>query len=212
MDIDTAILMRTLERLIGILIGGLSIYLGYRLFLSLPDRREGEGQLKLWDASIVLSRIGPGVFFALFGAVVVGLSLYKGILLESADGRYAGSAAQSADPPPRIERYSGMGASAAGADARADARALLTRDIAILNNVIPKLRADLPPQDRAEVELAIPRIKFALMQPLWPDKEAGWGDPARFEVWLSEAAPEPPPAEIAAAAAYFRYGAAGATP
>lgn len=212
MDIDTAILMRSLERLIGILIGGISIYLGYRLFLRLPERREGEGQIKLWDASIVLSRIGPGVFFALFGAAVVGLSLYKGILLERADGHDEGTTAQSANPSPRTERYSGMGAATTGADARADARALLRRDIAVLNNLVPKLRADLPPQDRAEVELAVPRIKFALMRPLWPDEEAGWGNPARFEAWLNDAAPEPPPAEIAAAAVYFRYGASGAAP
>jgi hypothetical protein len=214
MDIDTAILLRYIERLVGVLIGGLSIYLGYRLFLRVPDRHEGEGQIKLLDVSIVMSRIGPGVFFALFGAAVVGLSLYKGVVVETTDGRLDGSAADVVNAPEqRTERYSGMGATtAADADQRADARALLKRDIAILNNFIPKLRADLQQQDRTEVELAIPRIKFALMQPVWPENEAGWSDPARFEAWLNGTAPEPPSAEIAAAVAYFRYGTAGAGP
>ena len=196
MDIDTAILLRYVERLVAVLIGGLAIYLGYRLFLRVPDRREGEGQIKLWDVSIVLSRIGPGVFFALFGAAVVGLSLFKGT---------------EAVVRPDEQRFSGLGAGPGqSADARADARALLRRDIAILNNFIPKLRADLPAQDHTQVELAIPRIKFTLMKPAWPENEPGWGDPARFEAWLKDAEPDPPPAEIAAAVEYFRYGAPGA--
>ncbi len=107
-----------------------------------------------------------------------------------------------------------MGAyDAAGeADRRADARVLLRRDIAALNTILPKLRSDLLPQDRTEVELALPRIKFALIQPVWPQNEAGWSDPARFEAWLNEGERDPPPPEIAAAAKYFRYGAAGAQP
>ncbi len=208
MDIDTAIALRSLERLLGILIGGLSIYLGYRLFMNLPARREGEGQIKLWDLSIVLSRVGPGVFFALFGALVVGLSLYHGVSVERVEGDAATGGAHSSNPLFRADRFSGLvGGGATGLDARADARALLRRDIAMLNNLSPKLRADLPPQDRAEVELAIPRIKFSLMEPLWPQGAAGWGDAGRFKAWLQAAAPEPPPDEIAAAAAYFRYGA-----
>lgn len=212
MDIDTAILLRSLERLIGILIGGLSIYLGYRLFMNLPARRESEGQIKLWELSIVLSRVGPGAFFALFGALVVGLSLYHGVLLERINGEAVMGEARSASPSPRTERFTGMGAPAAGIDARADARALLRRDIAVLNNFLPMLRADLPPQDRTQVELAIPRIKFALMEPQWPQSAAGWGDPSRFKAWLQAAAPEPPPDEIAAAVAYFRYGTPQARP
>ncbi len=100
MDLDTAILLRSIERLAGIFIGGLSIYFGYRLFLRLPERREGEGSIKLLDASIVLSRIGPGVFFALFGAAVVALSLYKGVVVETNDGRVEGSVAQPRAAPP----------------------------------------------------------------------------------------------------------------
>lgn len=216
MDIDTAILLRFIERLAGILIGGLSIYFGYRLFLRLPDRHESEGSIKLMDASIILSRIGPGVFFALFGAAVVALSLYKGVLVETADGRVEGSVAHSVDASvvtQQTRRFSGMGVydDASEADRRADVRALLRRDIAVLNNILPKLRADLLQPDRTEVELAIPRIKFALMQPVWPENEAGWGDPARFETWLNEGERDPPP-EITAAAAYFRYGTAGTQP
>lgn len=215
MDIDTAILLRTIERLIAVLIGGLSIVLGYRLFLRVPERREAEGQFKLWDVSIIMSRIGPGAFFALFGAAVVGLSIVKGVVVADSDTRVqkAGIIETTNPPASHSRSFSGMGASNAGtADQRADARALLKRDIAILNNFIPKLRTDLAEQDRTQVELAIPRIKFALMQPVWDENAPGWGDPARFEAWLKNAEPYPPPADIAAAVAYFRYATPGASP
>lgn len=210
MDIDTAIQLRHIERLLAVLIGGLSIYLGYRLFLRVPDRYEGESQFKAWDISIFMSRIGPGIFFALFGATVVGLSFYHAVTVERVQ---QADTATSADVPARqAERYSGMGAPTTEADRRADARALLRRDIAILNTLNPKLRADLAEQDRTQVELAIPRIKFTLMQPVWPAHAPGWGDPARFEAWLNADAPDPPPVDIAAAVDFFRYGEPGAAP
>jgi hypothetical protein len=215
MDMDTAILLRTIERLTAVLIGGLSIYLGYRLFLRVPEQHEGEGQFKLWDVSIIMSRIGPGAFFALFGAAVVGLSIVKGIVVADAQERGPkDSIAKTATPPDAHSKsYSGMGASTADtADQRADNRALLRRDIAILNNFLPKLRADLAEQDRTQVELAIPRIKFALMRPMWDESTPGWGEPARFEAWLKDAEPDPPPADIAAAVEYFRYAKPGASP
>lgn len=215
MDMDTAILLRFIERLIGMLIGGLSIYLGYRLFLKIPDQREGEGRINFKDLSIIMSRIGPGVFFALFGASVVGMSIYKGVIVESSGDRFVGSTmatAPKADagitanaPAHPTERFSGMGASTTQADAnkRADVRALLKRDIATLNTLLAKLHPDLPVQDRSPVEFAIPRIKFALMKAYWPENEAGWGDPERFEAWLDAGEPQPSPPEIAAAIAYF---------
>jgi hypothetical protein len=74
------ITLRFAERLVAVLFGGMAIYLGYRLFLLVPDRRGGEGRFTFpWDVSVVLARVGPGVFFALFGALVVGTSLVKGV-------------------------------------------------------------------------------------------------------------------------------------
>ena len=72
-----AILLRSLERILSVLIGGLSIYLGYRLFLKIPQQTDSSGKIILpGGISIFLSRVGPGVFFSLFGTLVVGLSLY----------------------------------------------------------------------------------------------------------------------------------------
>jgi hypothetical protein len=56
-------ILRALERLLDAAIGGLSIYLGYRLFLRLPDKTDSQGKIILpGKISIFLSRVGPGVF------------------------------------------------------------------------------------------------------------------------------------------------------
>ncbi|GAB4353922.1 MAG: hypothetical protein Kow0060_04640 [Methylohalobius crimeensis] len=69
-------LFRILERMIAVAIGGIAIYLGYRLFYAVDTTGDGRIEVKLpRDLTVMISRIGPGVFFALFGAGVVGVSL-----------------------------------------------------------------------------------------------------------------------------------------
>src|SRR5688572_8561747 len=72
MDSDLiTIAARHLERLLIVVAGGLSIVLGYRMFLAIPRAGEdkGEGKLELpGGISVYVTRVGPGVFFALFGA------------------------------------------------------------------------------------------------------------------------------------------------
>jgi hypothetical protein len=186
------ITLRFAERLVAVLFGGMAIYLGYRLFLLVPDRRGGEGRFTFpWDVSVVLARVGPGVFFALFGALVVGTSLVRGV--EWRDGEVA---------------FHGAGASLAvpEAQARDAARVELLRDIALLNNISGYLRGNLPEQDRSLIERAIPRIKLALMKPVWGDPAKGWGDPAEFERWQEGFESDPPPARLKAAVEFYRYG------
>lgn len=69
-----AIACRSIERLIIILIGGLSVYLGWALF-KLPIPNDSGAEIKHGQLQIVLRRIGPGVFFALFGTAVTIFSL-----------------------------------------------------------------------------------------------------------------------------------------
>ena len=78
------LILRSLERILSVAIGGLSIVLGYRLFLALPTQRDSEGSFKLpWNISVALTRVGPGVFFALFGAAVVALGLHSAVSVTS---------------------------------------------------------------------------------------------------------------------------------
>jgi hypothetical protein len=66
------IIFRMVERILGVLIGAVLIYFGYRLFLSLATklgRDGGAGEFSFAGGNkIKLSKVGPDVFFALFGA------------------------------------------------------------------------------------------------------------------------------------------------
>ena len=62
------------------------------------------------------------------------------------------------------------------------------------------------------VELAIPRIKFALIKPLWGETEEGWGAPPEFEQWLKDGESDPPPSTITQAVEYYHYARREAKP
>lgn len=61
---------RTLERLLIVVTGTMSMYCGYRLF-AVVSGQAGELAAKAGDWQLRLVRVGPGVFFALFGAAIV---------------------------------------------------------------------------------------------------------------------------------------------
>src|SRR4051812_15285621 len=72
MDAQTlAIVFRGGERLVIVAVAALCIWLGYKLFQSLPAQHGSGGKLDLPGAKLVMSKIGPGVFFALFGGLVL---------------------------------------------------------------------------------------------------------------------------------------------
>jgi hypothetical protein len=146
----------------------------------------------------------PGAFFALFGAAVVALSLYAAVHYDVAGP--ATNSPESAVARVETHFFAGLGSQRVGGDAgaaqRADARALLRRDMAELNAFSGKLRNDLSEQDRAEVTDLVRRVKLKLLRPVW---ESNWGDPAAFEDWLASGSPDPPAALADPAALYF-YG------
>jgi hypothetical protein len=101
---------RHLERLVIALSGALAIWLGYRLFLNMPLAEKGTGKLQLpGGISIFISRVGPGVFFALFGAGVLAYGLHQAVRIEvgappavTASGGPAGATAQT---PPDVPAF-----------------------------------------------------------------------------------------------------------
>ena len=61
-------------RIIVICISGICIYFGYKLFF-LVTERQGKLKIEGKDAVVSLSDVGPGVFFALFGSIGMGVTL-----------------------------------------------------------------------------------------------------------------------------------------
>lgn len=208
MDTSTLVLalMRPIERLLAVGIGGLSIYLGYRMFLALPEHTDASGRVILpGGVDVRLSRIGPGAFFALFGALVVGLALWRAVAVEvpapAVPGPVAAGPTQPAAPG---LTYSGV--SAALPARRADdpaALAGLRNDLADLNGLTPAALAKLPNGLGTNTALVLPRAKLALMQRAWVQD---WGDPVAFEKWVRAGAGDPVPVGLERAAALYRHG------
>jgi hypothetical protein len=182
--------VRGIERIIATIIGGFSMYLGYRLFLNLPNLKDNTGKVILpGGVSIYLSRVGPGIFFALFGAIVVVASFYFGIT-------YTDTAAGT--------NFSGIGVPESGAgviDLTAE-RNRIHDKFCFLNNTLPTLlRTDLSREQQIDVMLEIPGIKLALMRSVW---DSTWGEYPKFEDWVLNGELDPPPSSFEKTIQYYR--------
>jgi hypothetical protein len=181
---------RVLERMLAVSLGGLSIWLGYRLFLKIPRQRSGEVRLALpGDISVYLTRVGPGVFFSLFGAAIVVMALRAGLMIESTLRQPTTTdAAPTAVRGAELTQRVGYAAAVLAPEdpqrlqaRRAEAR----RTVAELNGLAALLAADTPPARRVDVSLALRDAKLALLQQVWgPD----WGDFGQLAEWAAQAA------------------------
>jgi hypothetical protein len=172
------VILRALERLLDAALGGLSIYLGYKLFLRLPDKTDSQGKVILpGNISIYLSRVGPGVFFALFGAAVIALSLHSAI-------RYEKNPAQNPTGDMRLakETYIGIQAGQPGGDAfdLENRRSEVRWHIYALNQIPGMLRPDLTPEQQSDVSNGLVALKLELIKGVW---DTDWGDYTQFAKW-----------------------------
>jgi hypothetical protein len=207
------IALRAIERIVDVMIGGLSVYLGYLLFLNVPHQSDSKGNLNLpGGIHVYLTRVGPGVFFALFGTVVVGASLYHGITaseepihyIDTVGSSQGGSSAKLVSTKaPGTVVYSGM---VSDSDLLANpeaSRVAVERQVAALNGVGSALRTDVAASQKDDLMRSIPQIKLALMKSVWANE---WGDRAIFENWVIRGAPDPVPAGLEKGAACYRRG------
>jgi hypothetical protein len=163
-------------RLLQILAGVLLCVLGYRLFRQMPTS-DGTAEVSLTDhLKFNLSKVGPGVFFALFGAAIM---------------------IQAISSPPRLERESSPMASktvptqervliAGQRDATVAEGAVLTTEklqsqLRFLNGLAGLLRKDLSIEQRVKFENDQREAKLALMAGAWDKKR--WGDFTTFAAW-----------------------------
>jgi hypothetical protein len=154
--------LRLVERLGAIIIGGISIYLGYRLFHSVRTAGEGSAEVSFGDIKVLLSRVGPGVFFAAFGAVVLYTSIKSPVTIEERT------------PAGWISR-SGLGEEELALE-RLDVR----RRVAVLNQLEGKLNPALTDSERQSIDRDLVAIKLDLMRGVWsPD----WPLFEAFQEW-----------------------------
>jgi hypothetical protein len=204
------IVMRAIERLLVVIGGGIAIYLGYRLFLAMPSAERGSGKVNLpGGISIYLSRVGPGVFFSLFGAIVIGLSLHYGIAFNDSDRATMEVAAGPAGGG--TERsWTGMTDVSRGQEIDSTERRRVTAVVAALNRFEGALPDDLKTTERINLQYALRDARERLLISVWD--EAAWGDAAAFRAWIAANEPNPPAPEIAEAVRLYRQGRADQQP
>lgn len=167
--------LRMMERLLAVITGGFSIYLGYRLFVSIPSQANGEGKFALpGGISIYLTRVGPGVFFALFGAIVVALSFHYSIKIDS-------------DSTGHVKTMSGLAPIKANDQQKLDTERLTLR-MDIFDSLPSLMNAKIPEEDDIDLAELVKNIKIALMKGVWgPD----WGDFDEFIICVENRAQYP---------------------
>ena len=198
-DVFYTFVLRMVERIAAVFIGGVSVYLGYRLFQTVKATGEGSGSVKLpGDVTVMVSRVAPGVFFALFGAIVVVMSY--AYPLSYGHGVAAGTPEISgAGPTPTL-------ASAAGnvEDLESD-RNRLRRHIKFLNEMPDLLNPALSDGQRRTVDQRRLEAKLRLMQSVWGDD---WTDFEQFQLWAEGSVPEEDSNAFRATAEFFSFGVA----
>jgi hypothetical protein len=188
-----------LERIFGILIGGFFSWLGFRLFLDVPAKTDSSGKFAFpGGGAIHLMRVGPGVFFALFGTGIVALSFIKPV-------KFREDKIVTLEGSPNMKQESHTDYSGAGPQpgsllpTRQEERNSMRAQIAMLNRVVSQLKPDMDEGDRSMIKVRIPQVKLVLMEKVWGDD---WGDLTTFKVWLNSS-DTVPPIGVQAAAKYF---------
>ena len=161
-------LLRSLERLTVVLVGGLSIYLGYLMFLKLPEQKDSEGRLNLpGDISIYLTRVGPGTFFGLFGALIVTASLYFSVTIyDEETGKPVWHGAGPREQAGNEFDYSDID------------QANLKAEFSILNKAESYFATDTPSEYRADWSRILPDLKLKMLKSEW---QSSWGSYEQFE-------------------------------
>lgn len=189
-------ILRGLERLLGVAIGGFTAYLGFRLFLALPLETDSSGRVVLpGGVSVYLSRIGPGAFFALFGSTIVAFAFAYGIETNSSTTVSTTEPGGGTQIIEKSQSLQGTVPTAVGGGSTAAQRLAEARThIFTLNRDWPRaLRPDLPAEDRRALEVTRDYAKGQILHHVWP---AQWGSQAEFDAWVNDGARLPGPASL----------------
>lgn len=172
-----AVAMHSLERIVAVLLGGLAVYYGFRLFLVLPTQTQSDGKIKLPGMSVVLAKAGPGLFFVAFGALVILASLFRPIHVVGSEVEYSGIAGRA----PSATTGGGPSAGPARQGAAQEAARI---QIALQTvNCMQRLASAQAKSLGTDFDQAAREGKLALLARGW-DANA-WGDFGAFERWAT---------------------------
>ena len=204
-SLDALLLMRMVERLLGLLAGALCVVLGYRLFINLPEKTDSSGKVVLpGGVSIWMSRVGPGIFFALFGAAIVAYSFASTVKVTNEQAAPRASTDAPAEAlAMRRQEIAAMSARAAKSDTTEQALIALRITLADLNATIDRLGRDVAPPERDRLIAGLQNAKVLLLRSAWIPT---WGDPTRFQSWINSGAILPAPSGMDEPAGLYLAG------
>jgi len=169
--------------------GLLICYFGFRLFVLGIFTGAGDLSSQFQSTKLVLKRAAPGTFFALFGAAVIGVSLWKGLQFEGRSQPLAQNETKTYSET-RSQGFANATTSAAN-DKLEATRAEARTTIFELNILRTQLPADFPRNKLVDLQTAIRVSKLALLYSVW-SKE--WGDYSQFKEWIINGEQQPAPA------------------
>jgi hypothetical protein len=203
-SVDAMLLMRMVERLLGLLSGALCVVLGYRLFINLPEKTDSSGKVVLpGGVSIWLSRVGPGIFFALFGAAIVAYSFASTVKVTNEQGMAPSQTSSDAALAMRRQEIAAMSGRSARSNTAEQAIIELRGSMTDLNAAIDRLGRDVAPPERDRLVAGLQNAKVLLLGGAWMP---AWGDPARFQSWVNSGAVLPAPAGMDEPAGLYLAG------
>ena len=210
-EANSLMLYMTIYKSTASLVGLGFAYMGYRLFVQGIFTEAGELTTNWEDRSLVLRKAAPGTFFALFGTVVVCLSIWRGLTfgpgvdagaISEASGMLGSNHSQPLDETGGPSRNTVW------------TRQTVLDDVSILNAFANDLLQQQTEGETAMVTVAvensdqvldlIDRAKITLMVSVWSQD---WGQPEEFKKWATHAPGYfygDPPTSIAGAAAIFK--------
>jgi len=212
-EVHTMMMSLTIYKLATIFTGLAFAFMGYRLFISGIFAEAGELRTNWDNRSLVLRKAAPGTFFALLGAVITCISLWRGLNLEPVprpgDVESGMFSQGTSTISPRSAHDSSADNPKADSSKVDSSRATVLEDIAYLNQFCNDLvkRKDEPARltTSAEGDRIIDlfdRAKAALMLSAWSPE---WGNREEFRKWVAGVYPySEPPDSIAPAAAIYK--------
>lgn len=169
-EFSLLIALRMAERVLAVAIAGLTIYLGFRLFANLPTSDGSSGKIELPGFGVVLSRVGPGVFFAVFGAAVLIWSLANPVAYQDQERSLRGAFSERPQPP-----HQAPGDPSRVTDAQPATPqqvALASQSIQVLNCARQVLTSAAVGMEPADVEEGFRVAREALLESVWQPQ---WG-------------------------------------
>jgi len=175
--------IRTLERIFDLIIGGWTIYLGYLLFSKIPEQKDSSGKITLPGGTMIyMTKIGPGVFFALFGIFVVSFSIFSTYNEESTIIK-----TKSDKEDKQIIKKSYNFFSSGMSEIEVDTNRLkVLNTIYDFNEIDSQLQYNkIPIEDNLkniDIHSSIQYAKLYMMLYIWDNKD--WGDAEKFQKWV----------------------------